>query len=128
VKTIAKPSLGSVAKMKNALADYDFPWGSMTRKGNRLYLHGLTWDQAGIAFNGLISKPSKAYLLADADKKSLDTEQKGDITRILVPGQAPDPNDSVIVLEFNGSIQTNPQATGKYIWQKTPGVTSDNDK
>ena len=107
--------------------DFDFPWGSMTRKGNRLYLHVLVWDPAGIAFNGLKSKPTKAYLLADTGKKQLDIEQKGDSTKILVPGQAPDPNDSVIVLEFNDTIQTNPQAAGKYIWQKTPGVTADDE-
>ena len=100
--------------------DFDFPWGSMTQKENRLYLHVLKWNPDGIMFNGLISKPTKAYLLSDPDGKQLQVKYNASevITTVAVPPEAPGKNVSVIVLEFDGPIKTDPQAKGKYCWTK----------
>jgi len=102
--------------------DFDFPWGSMTQKGNRLYLHVLKWNPEGIRFNGLVSKPTGARLLADPDRKELGIHQADGITTVEVPTEAPDPNVSVIVLEFDGPIKIDRTATGKYHWTKGAGL------
>jgi alpha-L-fucosidase len=98
--------------------DFDFPWGSMTQKGNRLYLHVLKWNPEGIRFNGLLSKPTGARLLADPARKELVIHQADGITTVEVPNEAPDPNVSVIVLELDGPIAIDRTATGKYHWTK----------
>ena len=100
---------------------FDFPWGSVTQKGDKLYLHVLKWNADGIAFNGLLSKPTKAYLLSDRSK-TLAVEQNGGITTVKVPAEAPDMHIPVIALEFAGAIETDPGATGKYYWEKGPGI------
>jgi len=104
--------------------DFDFPWGSMTQKANRLYLHVLAWDAGGIRLGGLISKPAKAALLADPERKPLRVEQdpQAGVTTVHVPAEAPDPNVSIIVLEFAGPIEVDPQATGTYHWVKGTGI------
>ncbi len=100
--------------------DFDFPWGSMTQKGNRLYLHVLKWNPQGITFNGLVSAPAKAWLLADAEKKPLAVEQTAEdaLTTVQLPAEAPGPNVNIVVLEFDGPIKTDPEARGKYHWVK----------
>ena len=100
--------------------DFDFPWGSMTQKDNTLYLHVLNWNADGIQFNGLISTPTKVYLLSDPDRKSLPVEQDKNtgITTVKIPTEAPGPNVCVIGLDFDGAIETDPNAEGKYCWTK----------
>ena len=104
--------------------DYDFPWGSVTQKGNRLYLHVLAWDEGGIQLNGLVSQPTKASLLADPDRKALPVKRDGQTGAVTVhvSAEAPDPNVSVIVLDFAGPIEVDPKATGTYHWVKGTGV------
>jgi alpha-L-fucosidase len=104
--------------------DFDFAWGAMSRKPGRLYLHVFKWDPAGIVFNGVVSKPDRAYLLADPKRKSLAIRQDVNrhITTIEVPAEAPDPSDSVIVLEFKGPLEIDADATGTYHWSKSTGV------
>ena len=104
--------------------DYDFAWGSMTTKGRKLYLHVLEWNPEGIAFNGLVSKPAKAYLLADPKKTGLPVEHnaKEGMTVITVPAKGPDANVPVIVLEFDDTIEIDENATGQYHWVKDSGV------
>jgi len=104
--------------------DFDFPWGAMSRRASQQYLHVLTWDPAGIRFNGIRSKPARAYLLADPKKAPLavEHEPKTGVTTVRVPAEAPDPNVSVIVVEFAGPIEADPQAEGTYHWVKGTGV------
>jgi len=104
--------------------DFDFPWGSITQKRNKLYLHVMKWNPAGIAFHGLVSKPSKAYLLADPERALLKIERDTNkhITTVKVPGAAPDTCDSVIALEFDASVTIDDSAVGKYHWVKDTGI------
>ena len=43
----------------------------------------------------------RAYLLADPNHGELEFKREGEDVVISVPGQAPDPIDTVIVLEIN---------------------------
>jgi alpha-L-fucosidase len=92
-------------------------YGRITAKPAKLYLHVLDWPADGkLELAGLTSPVTKAYLLADPEKKALEvsavaaaaaaqagpagaTAAAAVAIRIAVPPQAPDPNVSVIVLE-----------------------------
>ena len=99
---------------------FDFEWGSMTRKPGKLYLHVLKWNPEGIAFHGLKSRVKRAWLLADAERSPLEVEQdlsRGTI-RVKTPRQDPSPYADVVVLELDGELKTDPNATGEYVWKK----------
>lgn len=104
-----------------APVDFDFNWGAMTQKDNKVYLHVLEWNPDGIEFNGIVSKPSKAYFLADPERKSLDISytNKGHIVNIEVPKQAPDNKNTVIVVEYSEPLISDVNAVGKYHWYTT---------
>lgn len=104
--------------------DFDFEWGAITQKPGKLYLHVMKWNPSRIALHGLVSKPSKAYLLADPQRDALAVTQDTDkhVTTITTAREAPDEYDSVIVLEFDGPVKTDPAAEGKYHWVKTTGL------
>src|SRR5262249_29317257 len=78
-------------------------WGRITQKGKTIYLHVFNWpEDRKRAIPDLPNlKPKKAYLLSDAQKKPLDLVEAsgGDANYVEVPSEAPDANDSVIVLE-----------------------------
>ena len=98
--------------------DYDFWWGAMTQKDQTVYLHVLEWTPGEIKFNGIVGKPAKAYFLADAERNALPIkyDANGNITTIAVPKEAPDYRDTVIAVEYDSAIKTDPQAQGKYYW------------
>ncbi|MDF7806404.1 alpha-L-fucosidase [Pontiellaceae bacterium B12219] len=101
--------------------DYDFWWGAMTRKNKTVYLHVLEWKPEGITFNGIIGKPAKAYFLADAERKALPVQYDGNgcITTIEVPAKMPDSRDTVIAVEYDSAVKTDPAAKGTYHWYTT---------
>ena len=101
--------------------DFDFWWGAMTQKDKTVYLHVLEWKKEGITFNGILGKPAKAYFLADADRKALPIkyDANGHVTTIEVPKEAPDFRDTVIAVEYDSAVQTDPDAKGKYYWYTT---------
>ena len=80
-------------------------WGRITQKGSKLYLHVFDWPADGkITLNGAGPKVKRARLLADK-KQTLRVEQTSpQEIQITVPAIAPDPLDSVIVLECSGPI------------------------
>ena len=83
------------------------PWGRCTQKPGKLYLHVFDWPTDGqLLVPGLTNKVTKAYLLTDPQKKSLPVEQSDDRTTIQLPGEAPDPIASVVVLEVEGEVAT----------------------
>ena len=84
------------------------PWGRCTRKGNRLYLHVFDWPTDGkLTVPGLLSRPKRAYLLADTSRKSLTTKRMGDDLVIDVPAAAPDSIAGVVVLQVTGAIRVD---------------------
>jgi alpha-L-fucosidase len=98
--------------------DYDFWWGAMTQKDKTVYLHVLEWKPEGIAFNGIVGKPAKAYFLADPKREPLPVkyDANGRITTIEVPAAMPDIRDTVIAVEYDAPVVTDPDAKGKYHW------------
>lgn len=104
--------------------DFDFPWGAITQKGHTLYLHVMKWNPEGIAFNGLTSTPSKAYLLSGRESGDLAVQHDANtnVTTVTVPAEVPDAMNAVIVLEYDGPVKVDSTATGKYHWIKSTGV------
>ncbi|NIO08534.1 MAG: glycosyl hydrolase, partial [Deltaproteobacteria bacterium] len=86
----------------------------MTQKQTKLYLHVMKWNPEGIVFHGVVGKPEKAYLLADPERQALDVQYdaNGHRTTIDVPDEAPDPHNSVIVLEFPEPVEIDKAAKG----------------
>ena len=101
--------------------DFDFWWGAMTQKDQTVYLHVLEWRKEGIEFNGIVGKPSKVYFLADKEKKALPVsyDAEGHVTKIEVPEEAPDPLDTVIAVEYDKPVVSDPDAEGKFHWYTT---------
>lgn len=99
---------------------FDFEWGSIAQKPGKLYLHVLKWDPEGIAFHGLQTKVKRAYLLADRSQSPLRVEQDvaAGTIKVNVSRQAPSDLVNVIVLELEGELKTDPNATGEYVWVK----------
>jgi alpha-L-fucosidase len=84
-------------------------WGVSTRKGNLLYLHVFNWPANGsLVVGGLKSNITKAYLLADPANKALSFKRIDPLDiNISIPTQAPDAMNTVIVLETQGTIETD---------------------
>jgi alpha-L-fucosidase len=83
-------------------------WGVSTVKGNKIYLHVFHWPADGRLYvGGLISKIKSALLLADGSKKiGINYLPSGDLT-LTVPRSTPDSNNTVIVLEYSGKLETD---------------------
>jgi len=88
------------------------PWGRCTQRGNKLYLHVFTWPENGQLSVPLQNKIKKVYFLARPGKK-LKIENPGTGISIKLQGTPPDPNDSVIVLELDGTPQILPVPSEK---------------
>jgi len=85
----------------------EMSWGMVTSRQNKLYLHVFNWPNGNLDINGIKTRIKKAYLLSDPEKKSLKVIRKEDkpiewyYNSIQVPVHSPDPNDAVVVLEFD---------------------------
>jgi alpha-L-fucosidase len=93
-------------------------WGRATKKldpsGATLYLHVFHWPASGrLVVPGLKNEATAAWLLADAEKKPLDTERSGDDLIVKVPGKAPDPIASVVVLKVKGPLEIDAAMGGQ---------------
>jgi alpha-L-fucosidase len=78
------------------------PWGRCTAKPGKLYLHVFDWPADGkLTVPNLKNKVTKAYLLADTKHPSLPVKHisENEVT-ITIPEKAPDPINTVIVLEI----------------------------
>jgi alpha-L-fucosidase len=79
-------------------------WGRVTQAPGKLYLHVFTWPaDHGLLVNGLKNRVTKAYLLSDSAKNPLSVATSADGISVTLPEAAPDPGDSVVVLEIEGS-------------------------
>ena len=80
-------------------------WGRCTSKtiagGTRLYLHVFDWPSDGkLAVPGVPNEPTRAYLLSDSGKAALQVTNKENVVVISVPSAAPDPIDTIVVLDL----------------------------
>ena len=73
-------------------------WRCTTKPG-KLYVHIFHWPSGEFELSKVNGKVKKAYLLADTSHKGLKLTQSGDKVTVVLPAQAPDKMDSVLVLE-----------------------------
>jgi alpha-L-fucosidase len=85
------------------------PWGTSTRKDNRLYLHVFHWPADGrLVVGGLRSDPSTAHRLhASAGEELGINRLNADDLELTLPAAAPDSIDTVLVLDFPAQIAVN---------------------
>jgi alpha-L-fucosidase len=116
----------------------DLDWGRCTQKnidgGVRLYLHVFNWPASRkLILPGILNQPKIAYLLADREQQHLLVRRLEDAIVIDVPEKAPDPINSVVVLDVRGNIDvTSPPNIGAkfniFIDGLDVNVTSDREK
>lgn len=82
-------------------------WGRATRKGQQLYLHVFEYPADGQLRVPMANIITKAYLLASPGQK-LSIRKETDRSVITLPAQAPDPINSVVVVEFTGEPSVLP--------------------
>jgi alpha-L-fucosidase len=94
---------------------YELPWGIITTKPGRVYLHVFDWPRGELVLYGLKSKVRRAYLLSN--KASLKFTQQSyaalghEALTLKLPAAAPDTYDSVIALEVMGEPQVDTMLT-----------------
>ncbi|MGA2585501.1 MAG: alpha-L-fucosidase [Candidatus Aminicenantales bacterium] len=82
-------------------------WGRCTQKaidgGTRLFLHVFQWPVEGkLVVPGISNKTKQAFLLADPAKSPLAVTRNEDALVIDLQSIAPNPYDSVVVLDVEG--------------------------
>lgn len=88
----------------------DFPWGVITSKPGKLYLHVFDWPKNELIIYGLKSKVTRAYFLAgkmdlNVDQTFLDGESF--VLKIHLPEIAPDKRVTVIALDIEEPLLTD---------------------
>ncbi len=85
------------------------PWGRCTQKRldsgtTRLYLHVFDWPEDGcLLVPGIRNDPRWAALLSDTDCNPLPVARDDDALVIHLPEYAPDPINSVVILDIVGT-------------------------
>lgn len=88
-------------------------WGRCTQKalpdGNtRLYLHVFDWPADNtLVVPGIFNAPKQAYTLAGTGRRPLVVVRDEDALVVQLPSRAPDPIDSVVVLDIAGRPDVN---------------------
>ena len=73
-------------------------WRCTTKPG-KLFIHLFKWPAEPFRLDGVKTRITRAYLLADPARKSLELRQDNESLSVTLPAQAPDANASVLVLE-----------------------------
>jgi len=93
------------------------PWGWVTQKEGKLYLHVFAWPQDNQLLVPIQNEVRQAYLLVDPNHTALIVTPSDHGATISLPAQTPDPMDTVIVLQINDPsnvVTVNPNlAEGK---------------
>lgn len=94
---------------------YVLPWGGVTAKPGRLYLHIFDWPKEDrLVFHGLKNNVKRAYFLSDGPQVQLNFIQYYELSRneyrliIDLPSEPKDELDSVIALEIDGIPDIQP--------------------
>ncbi len=88
-----------------------FAWGRCTTGSGRLYLHVFDWPGSGkLALPGLKNALGKAWLLGDESRGPLGVSRPQGVVTVDLPATAPDPLDSVVVLEIEGKPEVEPSS------------------
>jgi alpha-L-fucosidase len=105
---------------------YAMPWGSVTRKGDNLYLLISKWPKNGEVYLPLLNPVKKAFSLADV-KKGLQTEKVDGGFKLMLPKQPFDPIVSVVAVQLTGEPKIGklpPAPKGPVIPQTADGSIS----
>jgi len=97
--------------------------GRCTQRPGKLYLHVFSWPHDGKLVVPVKNKISQASLLADAAHMPLPFKQTNRGGEITLPAGAPDPVDSVVIVEIEGSPDVIP-APGNLALGKPVEVSS----
>ena len=93
----------------------DQPWGVATLKPGRLYLHVFDRPRDGMLFvPGFTASATRTFWLGQT--QNLKFSQTGDDLKIHLPDALPDTHDSVVVVEFNGTLADS--------WKDSPEMIS----
>lgn len=84
---------------------YEFGWGRVTTKGNKLYLMLTEWTDELKLF-GLRNKVTQIYPLGGG--KELKFRQTDDVLHLALPEEPTNPMISVIAVEFDGELDVDP--------------------
>jgi len=76
------------------------PWGRVTSKPGRLYLHVYDWPASKVLEVALSKAPKRAWLLADPARASLPVKLEGSTLKLTLPDKAPDAIATVVALEL----------------------------
>jgi alpha-L-fucosidase len=84
------------------------PWRATVKPGV-LYLHFFRWPAGGrFVLDGLRNPVKGAFLLSDPKRAPLRVQREAARLVVDLPGDAPDPYDSVLALEIEGSPDVDP--------------------
>ena len=90
---------------------YEFNWGSITAKDNRLYLNVVEWPAKGsFELYGVSNHVRKANVLGQKNSNLKFTQSKAeghDTLHLDIPSSAPNPDVSVIALDLDGAPTVN---------------------
>lgn len=91
---------------------YELPWGIITTKPGKMYLHVFSWpNERKLTLYGLKTKVASASLLATKTKLKFAQHQNKELDHnelvIQLPTAAPDKNDSVIALDLAGNADVD---------------------
>jgi alpha-L-fucosidase len=93
----------------------DQPWGVMTLKTNCLFLHVFERPRDGVVFvPGFVATATHAGLLANGEE--LKWSQEGSDLKIVLPAELPDIRDTVVVVDFTGTLPDT--------WSNAPAIIS----
>jgi alpha-L-fucosidase len=99
-------------------------WGVATRRANRLYLHVFAWPKDGELRVPIASAVGRASLLATPDRV-LPVRREAQRVVVTLPSAAPDPVDTVVVLELGTEPVVLPLPTaGKPVTASSTGAGS----
>jgi alpha-L-fucosidase len=93
---------------------YSLPWGVITAKPGRIYLHVFSTREKEntLTLYGLHSRVRGAHLLSNHSKlkvtQSPESEREFPWLRVTLPANALDPHDTVIALEIAGNADVDP--------------------
>jgi alpha-L-fucosidase len=93
----------------------DQPWGVATLKPGRLYLHVFQQPKDGVLFVPAFSATAKRATFLVSGKK-LKLQQTGPDLKVILPPKLPDSRDTVIVVDFTGTLRD--------AWQTAPEIIS----
>jgi alpha-L-fucosidase len=91
---------------------YELPWGRITQKPGRLYLHFFDWPRGKLLIRGLRNRVRSAWLLADPSRRLEVAERRDqalDLSELVLSGfgKRPDRHVSVVVLDIVGKARVD---------------------